>query len=74
MNMMVGAMTVEEAKAMLLASGASVATLKEALASLFTETKTKKAQETDIDPGAGRGHSARPSPRQGRGRPLSQQG
>ena len=45
MNAMVGAMTVEEAKAMLLASGASVATLKEALASLFTETKTEKAKK-----------------------------
>jgi hypothetical protein len=45
MNAMVGAMTVQEAKALLLASGASVATLKEALASLFTEIKTEKAKK-----------------------------
>jgi hypothetical protein len=38
---MVDTMTVEQAKAMLLASGASVATLKAALACLFTESKTK---------------------------------
>jgi integrase len=45
MNAMVDAMTVEEARAMLLASGASVATLKTALAGLFTEPKTKMARK-----------------------------
>jgi integrase len=45
MNAMVGAMTVEEVRAMLLASGASLATLKAALAGLITEPKTKTVRK-----------------------------
>ena len=41
MNAIVNPMTVEEARAMLLASGASAATLKAALAGLFTKDKGK---------------------------------